>query len=69
MTRMVVDAWHGRKDREARAISERSTSEQVRFLPEPLASERLVPVVRGSCDDTINVLASCSRIEGRAGGR
>jgi len=31
-----------------------------------LASERLVPVVRGSCDDTINVLASCSRIEGRA---
>jgi hypothetical protein len=40
--------------------------QQVRILPEPLASERLLPVVRGSCDDTINVLASCSRIEGRA---
>jgi len=38
----------------------------VRFRPASLASERLMPVVRGSCDDTINVLASCPRIEGPA---
>jgi hypothetical protein len=31
-----------------------------------LAFERLVPVVRGSLDAAINVLASCSRIEERA---
>jgi hypothetical protein len=39
---------------------------QVRILPEPLASEKLMPVVRGSLDEAINVLASCSRIEERA---
>ena len=40
--------------------------EQVQILPEPLASEKLMPVVRGSHDDAINVLASRSRIEERA---
>ncbi len=39
---------------------------QARSLPEPLASERLVPVVRGSLDAAINVLASCPRREGPA---
>ena len=41
------------------------TSQQVRILPDPLASE-MMPVVRGSLDEAINVLASCSRIEERA---
>ena len=40
-------------------------NKQVRILPDPLASE-MVPVVRGSLDAAINVLASCSRIEERA---
>ena len=38
----------------------------VRFRPASLASERLLPVVRGSLDAAINVLASCPRSEGPA---
>jgi hypothetical protein len=41
------------------------SSSQVQILPDPLASE-MMPVVRGSLDEAINVLASCSRIEERA---
>ena len=40
--------------------------ERVRFPPDSLASGRLMPVARGSLDEAINVLASCSRIEERA---
>jgi hypothetical protein len=39
---------------------------QVQILPCPLESGIVVPVVRGSHDDAINVLASGPRIEGRA---
>jgi hypothetical protein len=46
-------------------ITDSSTCKQVQFLPDSLASEKSSPVVRGSHDDAINVLASCSRIEER----
>lgn len=61
------DATYGwRKSFRYVAKRQNGVQEQVRILPDPLASERLVPVVRGSLDAAINVLASCSRIEGRA---
>jgi hypothetical protein len=48
------------------ATATADSGEQVQILPDPLASEKLVPVARRLYDDTADVLASCSRIEERA---